>query len=1019
MLTNQSMLQTAAKLDRFCQTLRGRLFVPQCEVPLTAFSQSATPHHAIPEGEYGPDIPDAWGGEGVYAWFRMHFTVPDALAGRSLYLWPRMGYYEGTLWVDGCIHSNYASKIIMHSHGNHYCNRFAESAEAGRAYTFDVECYAWHDMPGTSPLSNESVPHVYKTGGAAVCTRDELVARTLFALETLLSLRKALPETSFRRAEVENALYDIHLKLMYDPDSCSEAAFRAGMEAVQPILAGQLAKRNGDATPYVGLIGHSHMDTAWLWPIVETKKKCARTYANQLNLMAEYPEYRFIQSSAYHADILRRHYPELFARVQQAVKAGKWEPNGGVWVECDCNVTGGEYLLRQFVWGQRFTRKYYGYTSDTFWLPDTFGYSAAIPQIMQGCGVKYFVTTKMSWNDTTRFPYTTFRWQGLDGSRVLSHFTRIDSGPAPETLTELTTGGDAIREKRVSPLRLFSFGKGDGGGGPEFEMLERARHLTDLCGIPRSGYTTVSDFMHRLEESLVNPSMWAGELYLEKHRATLTNQHEIKRNNRKCEQALHTLEAAAVMRAVQAGEIASGEKIDPLTNTLLVNQFHDILPGTCIHRAHHEARKAVGGAIRQAGDMLKETLRGNVPVLLNAMSFAYEDVAYLPGAWQGVNGCAAQVFTDMDGQEITAARVTLAPYSATQLQRGAAGERACPFTVAGDQITTPHALVTLDDNGGIRSLIDRKTGRELVGGLPFNTLLMTEDVPTSYDNWDIDADEEDKFAPAGALISREVVSMGAVELRIRQTIRLTEKTVLTQDLVFDAETPRIAFDTVADWQEDHRFLKAAFDTALRPDGVRSEIQFGHIRRGNHRDTDADKARFEVCNHKYSDLSEYGCGIALLNDCKYGLSVREGSMRLSLHKGGNRPDRLGDKGVHRFRYALLPHEGAFGVENVVRPAYCFNYQPEYLAEGCALPSLVSADAQNVVIETIKPCEDASRAYILRLYECAGGYARAKLAFSHPVKALAMCTMLEEEVESIDPAAPIVFEPFKIITLRVEY
>ena len=1023
MLTERSMSQTVRKLQRLTHTLRERLFIPVGQAELLGCFQTTEPLNRIPDAALFSPAPARWGGEGVYAWFRLRYRVPEVLAGKALFLYPHIEYFEGTLWVNGKIHSNYAAKFNEGSHGNHWCNRFTASAVAGETYDFALECYAWHHVPGTVPLRDESLKdYTYAVAPTDVCVRDDEAMDFMFDLQTLLSLRKALPEDSFRRAELENALYEAHLKLFYDPDTCSEAQFREGLRAAAPILKAQLARKNGDTAPWIGLIGHSHMDTAWLWPLTETEKKCARTYANSLNLMEEYPEYKFVQSSAFHSDWLRRDYPELFARIQKAVAEGRYEPNGGVWVECDCNLTGGEYMVRQFLWGQRFTRKYFGFTSDCFWLPDTFGYSFAIPQIMKGCGVHYFLTTKLTWNDTNPFPLTSFLWQGLDGTKVLTHFNRTHRGPDPETFYHETRGDDAMMEKRVTPLRLFSFGKGDGGGGPEFEMLESARRLADLEGAARSGYTTVSDFMKKLEATMVDPSVYAGELYLELHRGTLTNQHTIKHNNRFCEIALHNLELALVQRAVAEGRPADEAPVAPMMNTLLVHQFHDILPGTCIHRVHEEAYKAVAEVIAQANALTAETLAGGRDGLAvyNPLSFDRAATFYLNGSIPGVKGARTQVFTSLDGAETTAVSgLTLPALGSLRLERGEAEAADSPFILEGDRLTTPFAEITFDENGAMASFIDRRTGRELVGGLPFNTFLLAEDLPADWDNWDVDADLEDKLAPAGKLISREVVSNGPVELRIRSKWQLTEKTTITQDMIFDAASPLVSFDTLMDWQDDHRFLKAAFDTALQCDGVRNEIQFGCIRRSNHRSTSVEKARFETCNHKYSDLSETNYGLALLNDSKYGISVREGSMRLSLHKGGMRPDDHGDKGVHVCRYAILPHAAGFGAESVVRPAYAFNYLPVAVAGGADAAPLCRVDDPNVIIEAVKPCEDVQSAYILRLYEAVGGYSRAKLTFSHPVKALFDCNMLEEEQAGLDPAASIEFTPFRIRTLKVVY
>ena len=1023
MQTDRSMDQTARKLDRLCESLRDMIFTPVGQAALRACYQTTEPIHHIPDPSLFGPVPETWGGEGMYAWFLLDYTVPEALAGRDLFLFPHIAFFEGTLWVNGKIHSNYAAKFNEGSHGNHWCNRFATSVRAGEHFDFALECYAWHDMPGTQPLQDERIrDYTYKVDTTDVCVRDEEYFSFLFDLKTLLSLRRALPMDSFRRAEVENALLQAHRVLYYDPDTCTEEEFRAGLRAARPILQAQLEKKNGDTAPYIGLIGHSHMDTAWIWPMTETEKKCARTYANTLNLMDEYPEYRFIQSSAFHSEWLRRDYPELFERIRASVSTGRYEPNGGVWVECDCNLTGGEYMIRQFLWGQRFTRRYFGFTSDCFWLPDTFGYSFAIPQIMKGCGINYFLTTKIAWNDTNVFPLTSFLWEGIDGTRVLTHFNRTHIGPDPETYHLETYGGDGMMEKRVTPMRLFSFGKGDGGGGPEFEMLESARRLSDLEGTARSGYTSVSAFMQELERTMVEPTVYAGELYLELHRGTLTNQHTIKHNNRFCEIALHNLELAIVHRAVHEDQDADETPVSPLMNTLLVHQFHDILPGTCIHSVHEKAYRAVGDAIAAANRQTQEVLgaSGEVLEVYNPTSFARTETFYLDGAFPEIAGAKTQVFTDLCGMEKTAVSgLTLPSLGSLTVTPGSAVPSPIPFHFEGSHLTTPYAEIVFDENGAMTSFVDRRNGRELVSGLPFNTFVMTEDMPAGWDNWDIDADEEEKFAPVGRLTSREVVSCGCVELRIRSVYEITAKTSITQDMIFDAASPLVSFETVMDWQDDHRFLKVAFDTALRADGVRNEIQFGCIRRANTRSTSVEKARFEVCNHKYSDLSETNYGLAVLNDSKYGISVRGGSMRLSLHKGGLRPDDRGDHGVHVCRYAILPHDSAFGAESVVRPAYAFNYLPVQVRGGVKVESLVTVDSENVMIETVKPCEDTQHAYILRLYEATGGYAGAHLTFSHPVRKLYECNMLEEELSEIGRDERIEFTPFKIRTIKVLY
>jgi alpha-mannosidase len=641
----------------------------------------------------------------------------------------------------------------------------------------------------------------------------------------------------------------------------------------------------------------------------------------------------------------------------------------------------------------------------------------------------------MTWNDTNRFPYDSFYWQGLDGSRVLTHLNRSHLWPTPKNLTEYLVhgrqSGDPVKEKTVSRRRLFSFGYGDGGGGPQFEMLEMARRIADVDGLPRSGYTRVGDFMKALETEIRDPSIYAGELYLELHRGTLTNQHRIKRNNRLGEIALHDLEYAAVRRALGEGKNPSGAEIDPLTETLLINQFHDILPGTCIPPVHEQSLRETSTLIEKARRMSAELLSGpdaeGTVTVTNTLSFPRQDPFYLEdGDYDLPDGAVQQRVDTLEGRRTAVSGLRLEAFSGKTLSRKkapsqAGADTAGPFRHEGGVLETPFARITFAANGTIESLIDKSAGnRELRGeGYPLGTFLIAEDLPQSWDNWDLDADIEDKFQDCSGLLERKVIAQGPVEFRIRSLYRLSPKSTLEQDLVFYAASPLIRYETMIDWQDNHRFLKAAFDTSIHAAEARHEIQFGHIRRSVFRGTDIEKAKFEVSNHKYTDISETRYGAALLNDCKYGISVQGGRMRLSLHKGGNRPDFKGDLGRHYCAYGFLPHRGGFSVETVVRPAYTFNYRPLITPGRGEMPSLLRVDAPTVIVETVKPCEEAGRAFILRLYECEGAWTPAALTVPG-AREIRETNILEEDTgrKAAGPEIRLEFRPFEIKTLRVE-
>lgn len=1037
MLNQPQIDRMLQKLERFEHTLELYFFKKVAEVEMSACPCDGR-YHEIPSGDLFQPVEKGWqwGGEGVYCWFQGAFIVPASLAGQALFLRPLSGGYESLLWVDGVPFGTFCNKILVNEHGNHYCGLLRKDARAGETIEFALESYAGHSIMGNDPFDcKERQSFHYLYHGAEICLKNDELIGFAFDLHTLNQLARVLPQASFRRGGLIAALTKVHETVYYDPQNVGWEEFVAALRTARAVLAGALAERNAQSAPFAGLIGHSHMDTAWLWHIGETVKKCARTFSNQMSLMEQYPQYTFIQSSSCHSEMIRRHYPALFERMQERVQEGRYEPNGGVWVECDCNITSGESMIRQFLWGQRFTRRYFGCTSNCFWLPDTFGYSAAIPQIMKGCGADYFLTTKIQWNDTNPFPYDTFYWQGIDGTRVFTHFNKTHIWPDAADLYHHiveSEEGDVVRQKQVTDMRLLSYGFGDGGGGPQFEMIEAARRCRDTDGCPRAEHVRVGDFMQKLEQSARDPAVYSGELYLELHRGTLTNQHRIKQNNRRAEIRLHDLEAVTVQKAVREGAAASAAQIAPLMETLLVNQFHDILPGTSIPRVHEESLADTDALLAQAESQLG-ALTGFQPdarqlTLVNTLSFDRADVLFLkdmPGfAVDG--GYRQQAYTDLRGsRKRMVAGVKIPALSSVTLRFVAKGEAqgiASPFAEAGETLTTPFAKVTFDEKGYIASFTDLRNGRALCGeGYAFNTFLLAEDVPAAWDNWDVDADIQLKFRDCAQLLSRETVSSGPVAHIVRSTYRLTPKSTLTQDMLFFADSAEVRFDTLIDWNDDHRFLKTAFDTAIFTDFARFDVQFGNIKRPTTRNTTIEQAKFEVLNHKYTDLSESRYGAALLNDCKYGISVAGGQMRLSLHKGGCRPDYKGDHGAHTCVYAFLPHEGGFAVNNVVTPAYRLNYPPVLAGASFTAQPLVLPQADNILIEAIKPCEDEDHAFIVRLYEAEGTYTNTPVRFFDGAQSVSICNMLEEPLEPVEElaSAALRFHPFEIKTLRVTY
>ncbi|MDR1631167.1 MAG: glycosyl hydrolase-related protein [Oscillospiraceae bacterium] len=1033
MLNDAQIDRMLKKLRRFEEQLEPMIFEKADEIGFSAF-QTIEQHHKIPGMSLFAPVEKGWrwGAECGYCWFKSSYAVPEALAGRQLFIRPHIEGYEAMLWVNGLPFGTFATKIVFTGHGNHYCDMLKQSASAGETIAIDLEYYAGHYCYGCSPFENNPQPSFnFLYNGADICVKNYEIQDFYFDLVTLNQMAKDMPKNSFRRGDVINALYEVHKTVYYSPEDTSRESFMDALKAASPAMKAALSVKTSDSAPFAGITGHSHMDTAWLWHVGETVKKCARTYANQLSLMEQYPEYRFIQSSACHSDFLLEHYPELFEAIKAKVKEGRYEPNGAVWVECDCNITSGESMVRQFLWGQRFTREHFDYTANCFWLPDTFGYSAAIPQIMKGCAVDYFLTTKIGWNDTNKFPYDTFYWQGLDGTKVFSHFNTTHHYPDAESLMDRLSGeGGGLKQKSVTDKRYLAYGFGDGGGGPQFEMIELARRCEDLDGVGRAKHMAVGEFMKDLEATAVHPNTYKGELYLELHRGTLTNQHTIKRNNRKAELALRDLEYITVNEAVKNKAVASSEQIAPLYKVLLLNQFHDILPGTCINRAHVESRAQTAKLIADARAGIAavvNTSEENTVTLINTLSFARSDVQALtvPAGYIADGPYAQQRYTDLDGNDkLLIAGVKISAFGSVTLKlvKGEP-EAASSFSATGSSLATPFASVVFDEAGRITSFIDTTANRELKGeGYPLNTFLVAEDVPCQWDNWDLDADIECKFHDTSVLLGREVISVGSVAYIIRSTYRITEKSTVTQDMIFFANSPEVRFDTAMDWNDDHRFLKTSFDTSIMEDMARQEIQFGYAKRPTTRNNSLEQAKFEVVNHKYTDLSETRYGVAVLNDCKYGITLDGGSLRLSLHKGGNRPDHFGDKdGIHRCVYSFLPHNSGFSAESVIRPAYELNI-PAIATQGeYSSPALLEIDAANIIVESIKPCEDNEKAFIARLYEAEGVYTNVNVTFFDGALATEETNMLEETLRplpSVSPAA-LTFRPFEIKTLKIKY
>ncbi len=643
--------QLVKKVRRMVDTYAHLIFEQVRLLPVQAME---TREHlrAVPDATAGwRDIEPGflWGRAWESAWFRSSLHVDESLAGVPLYLRACTGALETLLWVNGEPRGIYNHPVEAAALGGHHTLLLATPQQAGATLEIALESYAGHPIPGTQPFALENKrrqgmkePTFQRTyESLTVMKRRDEVKDFVFDLLALCQLWERLPEESFRRGAVARGLATVFDIVPQFPEEHAVEEWLPSLCEARAAMRPLLEARNGSSAPSAALIGHSHMDTAWLWPIDETIRKCARTYSNALSLMEQYPEYSFIQSTPLHADWMRQYYPAIFEKIVQRVAEGRWEPNGGMWIECDCNLTGGESMIRQFLKGQAFTREHFNYRADTFWLPDTFGYSAAIPQILHGCGIRYFLTTKLTWNESNTFPYDTFWWHGLDGSRVLTHFNDIHCWPDPATLINKIEGGgpkdfrsveNYVLHKDVNDRRLISYGFGDGGGGPQFEMIEMARRCVDLEGCPKAEHTTASKFMTELEATSRNVPAYHGELYFEGHRGSLTQMAAIKRSNRKAELALRDAEFLTTLAELR-NLPSPRQEIAALYDTLLINQFHDILPGTSIPEVHARAIRELADVVAGTESVCTTMLGhpdGDAVAVWNTLSWERSGILTLP-----------------------------------------------------------------------------------------------------------------------------------------------------------------------------------------------------------------------------------------------------------------------------------------------------------------------------------------------------------------------------------------------------
>lgn len=1033
------------RVSHWTRTLKDDFYIPLGEISWEAFPtmEYLTPQEAM-KGAFVPVSPGyTWGKIWEYCWFRGSITLPAEAKGQRIVMDLKPDG-ESALFVNGKAFGTYRASWVDEPHHFMEDNVLSFCAEGGEQFDLLMETYAGHYFPeapsggcATGPVLPGSYEDTAVEGQRRIlgkCTYgiwNEDAYQLYMDVDTLSRLLTTLDETSLRAAKIAKALEQFTLIVDFEqPGEQRIDSYKKAREALRPVMEA----KNGSSAPVFYAIGNAHLDLAWLWPMAETYRKTERTFAAQLRLIEEYPEYKFLQSQPASYEMCKKYYPELFARIKEAVKGGQWIADGAMWVEPDTNMAGGEALIRQLVHGKRYYQEEFDVDSRVLWLPDTFGYTAALPQILKGCGVDYLVTQKIFWsyNEGDQFPYHYFTWQGMDGSKIVSFL--------PTSYTYRTDPAEANRiwknRTQMQDLDAFlmPYGYGDGGGGPARDFVEYARRQQDLEGSVKVKMAGPMEFFKDMEEKGGPVNTYVGELYFSAHRGTYTSQAAVKKNNRRCELAMREMEMWS-SQAIDCGLDYGQEKADALWKQLLLHQFHDILPGSSIGRVYEEARAAyqeiLDGARQlqqQALAALTEQTAENAVTVWNSLSFPRRALVELPEAFAaGARTLEGEPVPVQPSEGLVKALVTIpscgavslipaeGAFSAKDAGKGAVSVKPCEDGYA---MENGHIRAVVNRRGEVISFVLKESGREFASE-PMNRLHLYKDVPRMFDAWDIDSNYTEQEVEALTDVSVERVQEG-LEGVLRVTGRISASGFV-QYIRLAADSRRLEFETEVEWKELHRLLKVAFPVEVYAENALNEIQFGYVERPTHRSKLYDKDRFEVCNHRYSALCDGSHGAAVLNDCKYGISMNGNALELTLLRASATPEMRADNEIHTFTYAFTAWEGSFADCDVVRQGYELNVKPPVTTGSRKRFSAVEIAKENVILDTMKPAEDGSGDIILRLYESKKAAVETKVCLQFGADRAYLCDMLENVIEELsvtDGAVILQFRAFEIKTIRVK-
>jgi alpha-mannosidase len=835
---------------------------------------------------------------------------------------------------------------------------------------------------------------VYRLGDVLLCERDDTVFHLLLDIEVLDGLMRSLPKADPRRARLLRVL-----ETAFDTIDMSDISGTAA--AARMVLSPALQQQPGHPGHRIVTVGHAHIDTAWLWPMRETIRKCTRTFASATRLMDDYPEYTFACSQAVQYEWIEQRHPALFERIAERVTRGQWLPVGGMWVEPDMNLPSGESLVRQFVHGQRYFSSRFGRRCDEVWIPDVFGYPASLPQVFASAGCARFITQKLSWNQENVFPHSTFLWEGLDGTRVLTHFPPVDTYNASITAEEVRHAEHNFKDAGWSDWSLMPYGHGNGGGGPTREMVERGRRMAGLDGLPALSPSSPSQFFASVEAEIACGApapVWRGELYFEMHRGTLTSQAATKAGNRRCERLLR--EAELWWASSPSGTPpAVAAELDRLWKDTLTQQFHDVLPGSSIAWVHADAeaehRRVGGRLVELIDDALAHLGAGRL--VANAATHARREV----------------MVVDDVPTVVYCPGLAAAPLAAARCDDA--------VTVTESSMTNGHLAVRWDLDGVLTSIIDVRRARQLLPEGRQVTIDLAPDHPVRYDAWDLESWTHRRHQPLDSptTVRFERTHPLMATLCVERTVGGHSR--LVQRLTLRAGSPRLDVHLSIDWHEDEQLLSMMVPLDVRADHATCDIQFGAARRPTHASNSWDAAKFEVCAHRFVDLSEPSFGAAVLNDGRYGHNVQQGGVRVSLLRAAKYPDPSADHGHHEVTVSIMPHGP--GLHEVLAEAEALNTPLRLVSgSGAMLPPLVRVDHPGVQVTAVKHADDGSGDLVVRLYEACGDRVAATVHGRLRIAEADRCNVLEDIEHGLDTADGIVtvqLRPFEIVTLRLRF